>query len=135
MITQTQEKAIQLHLQGKTWKQISVALNVPYPEVLNWREDREVRARIHLLQDLAVEEITRLFSDYLTVGFETLHEIATNPNAPVSEQRRAAESLISNVYKFMHSNRFALSVQSEQAQPITLNITSLKPRTPDKMEE
>lgn len=79
-LTPLQREAIQLNIEGKTWKEITEILEVSRTAVWEWRKSPFFQAELTLTQEMVLNETASRFSHYVSMGYNVLAIMAKNEN-------------------------------------------------------
>ena len=116
-ITPIKRRAIQLRLEGKSWTDISRALNITTEAIWHWRRDPKFQELLVSTEEAIFAETSFLHNKYVKDAFACLHRMAVNQDNKFSEtiQQNAAVKLIElthrniEVIKVVENNRLTLN--------------------------
>ena len=111
-------RAIELSLDGKSWKEISKELNVDNSTLWRWRQEKDFQKELAKLQDAVFAEVASLHSIYLKNGMATLNAMAINKNNRYHEdnQLKAAVALV----QLTHANIEAIKVIEQNTKMLEM---------------
>ena len=93
-LTIQQKQAIQLALQGKSWRTIAKTVGVTEKALWEWRQNPLFNSTLSIMAEMIIQETASLFPRYISAGFAKLLEIINDRHYDQRLQYEAARDLV-----------------------------------------
>lgn len=99
MLSDIQDKAVALRIEGMTWSRIATQLGVAPSTIYRWRQNEEFINKLEFLNNQWIRGIESNYHTLIESSLLTLHSISVDTENTASERIQACDKILHYVSK------------------------------------